>query len=89
MRSCEKIRNRIWPVRMTLLENFGAESFHVKLWRSNGNNSERLLPRKVVSRVTTGISKFRKESHPERARKKNRQFFHTFGRVTPFLPFSK
>jgi hypothetical protein len=55
---------------MALLENFGAESFNVKLRRSNGNNPAGLLPATVTSPMMTGIPKFRKESHPERAKDK-------------------
>ncbi len=61
---------------MTLLENFGAESFYVRLRWPNENNSASLLPRKVASPVATGIPKLRKESHPERARNKTRPFFY-------------
>jgi hypothetical protein len=74
IRSCEKKsnpnNNKTGSVRMVLLENFGAESFHVRLKRSNGHNSEGLLLGKVASPVTIGISKFRKENHPERAKDK-------------------
>ncbi len=63
-------RYRSRPVGVVLLEDFGAESFNVKLRRSNGNNSAGSFPRKVASPMTTGMPKFRKESHPERAKGK-------------------
>ena len=60
---------------MVLLENFGAEPFTVKLGRSNGSKFVCLLPRKVIQPMTPGIPKFRKESHPERAKDNEDQFF--------------
>jgi hypothetical protein len=61
---------------MVLLENFGAEPFTAKLGRPNGSKFVCLLPRKVVEPVTPGISKFRREDHPERARDNEDQYFH-------------
>ncbi len=63
---------------MVLLENFGAEPLAVKLGRTNGSKFVWLLPRKVIQPVTPGIPKFREESHPERAKDNEDQFFHTF-----------
>ncbi len=53
---------------MVLLENFGAEPFRVKLRRSNCSKFVCLLRRRVPKATMPGISKFRKESHPERAK---------------------
>jgi hypothetical protein len=62
---------------MVLLENFGAEPLAVKLGGTNGSKFLCLLPRKVIEPVTPGIPKFRKESHPERAKDNENQFFRT------------
>ena len=53
---------------MVLLENFGAEPFTVKLGRSNRIKFVCLLRQRVAQPMMPGISKFRKESHPERAK---------------------
>jgi hypothetical protein len=53
---------------MVLLENFGIESFNLKLGSSNGNNSARLLPGRVAPPMMPGIPKFREENQPERTR---------------------
>jgi len=66
------------PVRMVLLENFGAEPITVKLQRLIYNNFACILSRKVTQLMMPGIPKFRKESHPERAKDKKERFFHTF-----------
>jgi hypothetical protein len=63
---------------MVLLENIRAEPFKIKLGRSNGSEFMCLLPRKVTQPVMLGIPKFRKESHPERAKDNGDQFSHTF-----------
>jgi hypothetical protein len=68
-------RNEPGPVRMALLENFGAEPFIVKLGRSNCNSFVGSLRTKVAQAVMTGIPKFRKESHPERANDSGNHFF--------------
>ena len=67
--------NNSGPVRMVLLENFGAGPFTAKLGWSNSNNVACLLPRDVAQPMMPGIPKFRKESHPERARDKRRPIF--------------
>ena len=53
---------------MVLLENFGAKPLTVKLGRSNGSKFVCLLPRTVAQPKMSGVPKFRKESHPERAK---------------------
>jgi hypothetical protein len=63
---------------MVLLENFGAEPLTAKLEWSNGSKFVCLLRRKVIQPVTPGIPKFWKESHSERAKDNEDQFFHTF-----------
>jgi hypothetical protein len=62
---------------MVLLENFEAGPFTIKLRWFNSNNAACLLPRTVAQPMMPGISEFRKESHPERARDKRRPFFFT------------
>jgi hypothetical protein len=62
---------------MVLLENFGAEPFTVELARSNYGEFVCLLRRGVAQPMMPGIPKFRKESHPERARHNGDQFIHT------------
>jgi len=61
---------------MVLLENFGAELLTVKTQWLNCNNLLGLLPRRVTQAMTPGIPKFRKESHPERAKDEKEQFLH-------------
>jgi hypothetical protein len=82
LQKCGKIkmpsRNNSGPVRMVLLENFGAEPRTVKFRWSNSNNVGCLLPRNVAQSMMPGMPKFRKESHPERARDKRRPIFHAF-----------
>jgi hypothetical protein len=60
---------------MVLLENFGAEPLTIKLQRPNCGKFVGLLLRQVTQRMTPGIPKFRKESHPERARIKSPAVF--------------
>jgi len=62
---------------MVLLENFGAEPFTVQFNRPNYNNIVVLLPPHVVRTMMLRIPKFRKESHPERAKDNEDQFLHT------------
>jgi hypothetical protein len=65
---------------MVLLENFGAEPLIVKLRRPHCGKFVGLFLRRVTQPVTPGIPKFRKESHPERARiKKPADFFTASG----------
>jgi hypothetical protein len=61
-------KNKSRPARMVLLENFGTEPITAKLGGSNGSRFVCLLLPKVTQPVTPGVPKFRKESHPERAR---------------------
>jgi hypothetical protein len=60
---------------MVLLENFGAEPLTVKLRRSNCGKFVGLLRRQVAQPMMPGIPKFRKESHPERAKDKRRPIY--------------
>jgi len=57
---------------MVLLENFGDEPFTVKFGRFNCSKFVCLLPRRVAQPMMPGIPKFRKESHPERAKDQRR-----------------
>ena len=61
---------------MVLLENFGAEPFTIKLRQSNGSKFVVLLPRTVTQPMMPGVSKFRKEGHPERAQDNGTIFSH-------------
>ena len=69
-------KKRTWPAGMVLLENFGpafaeaasSRPFTVQFNRPNHNNFVLLLPRNVVQTMMLRIPKFRKESHPERAK---------------------
>ena len=60
------------------MKNFGAKPLTVKLGRFNYSEFVCLLPRRVAQPMMPGIPKFRKESHPERAKDNEDQFFHTF-----------
>jgi hypothetical protein len=53
---------------MVLLENFEAEPLTVKLRRPNSDEFVGVFLGRVTQPMTPGIPKFRKESHPERAR---------------------
>jgi hypothetical protein len=64
---------------MVLLKNFGAEPLIVNAGSLNCSNFVCLLPRKVTQIMMLGIPKFRKESHPGRAKNRRDQFFHSFG----------
>jgi hypothetical protein len=60
---------------MVLLENFGAEPFTGKLQRLNCGKFVGLLLWRVAQPMMPGIPKFRKESHPERAKDKRRPIY--------------
>src|SRR5512139_2789671 len=62
---------------MVLLENFGAAPLIVKAGTLNCDYLARSLSRKVTQLTMPGIPKFRKESHPERAKDKRGRFYHT------------
>jgi hypothetical protein len=74
LRSCEKIKNvqkkRACPVRTVLLENFGSEPLAVQFNGLKGNHFVPLLPRNVARNRMLHIPKVRKESHPERGKRK-------------------
>ena len=61
---------------MVLLENFGAEPFTVKLQQPNCGKFVGFLLGCVSQPMMPGIPKFRKESHPERAKGEKRPIFH-------------
>jgi hypothetical protein len=63
-------QERSRPVRMVLLENFGAETSYHQTKALDCDNFVRSLPTKVTQIMMPGIPKFRKESHPERAKDK-------------------
>jgi hypothetical protein len=79
-------KNKTGFARMVLLENFGAEPLTVNLRRPNCGKFVGLLLRRVTQRMTPGIPKFRRESHPERARIKGPPIFSQFlnGYILPF-----